>query len=303
MKKSLWFPMILGISMVVGCGSNSEQAKNDSPATGTSSNNVASAKTAPGSIQLPTEPKEVVRLFLDSMRQGNGEQLSALLSTAARAEIQRKKLEIDPIGSPAASFQVIDAAPKDDGYLVSTTWSEPEANGQPASEIEVVFELRKENVGWRICGMAADPQTGDEVQVVNFENLEPAAQETRVASVPAVPASMTTPASAASNGNTPTTPAFPQAQPMPNTPVNQSVPRQNPPTSNQPQTGTNQPLPPVVPSSVQLPPIQASGGQPAGMPNYPQTNPNLPPIQPQQPYYPTQQPQAPNGGFQLPPPR
>ena len=185
MKKSNWLPLAAGVLLASGCGKSPDMAGTD-PASATK---IASAKNSSG-LTTPSDPKEVVRLFLDSMRQGNGAQLSSLLSSLAREEIKRKQLEIAPLGSPLATFQIVESAEQDGGMLVSSTWTEPEQAGQPATELEVVWELRKETEGWRICGMAVDPKNGDEVQIVDFEKLEPE-QPTqapqRVASLPNAP--------------------------------------------------------------------------------------------------------------------
>ena len=181
MKKTLWLPLAAGLILTSGCGTHKEVANSVDPAA-------ANSGTKPHlNVTIPSEAKEVVQLFLDSMREGNGAQLSNLLSTLAREEIKRKKLEIAPLGSPLANFKVNEAAEQEGGMLVSSSWTEPDQPGQPATEIEVVWELRKEPAGWRICGMAVDPKNGGEVQIVDFEKLEPdqpAQDPQRVAALP-----------------------------------------------------------------------------------------------------------------------
>jgi len=151
----------------------------------------------------PTKPEEVVGAFLEGMRTSNAKVIESLLSTRARQEIQAKGLEISPIGSPNASFEIGKAQqidPKDPNVmLVSSNWLEPGTAGVPGSEYEVVWALIKEVDGWRICEMAVDTHTeGEEVQVVNFENLtevvgEPTGERTAslpsgAAQAPAAPA-------------------------------------------------------------------------------------------------------------------
>jgi len=167
MKKTLLLPLLAGLFFAAGCGSKQETAN-----TGSSPESTSNART--GTVaNIPSDPKEVVQLFLDSMRAGNGARLSSLLSSLAREEIKRKQLEIAPLGSPNAVFNVGKAEPEGEGMLVSSTWTEPEQAGQGATKLDVVWELRKESEGWRICGMAVDPMNGDEVQIVDFERLEP----------------------------------------------------------------------------------------------------------------------------------
>ena len=192
MKKTLFLPAALSFAMFVGCGSKTEQTAGGPANVG----EIASAPGANGSLSngqlvLPSEPKEIVRVFLDAMREGRGEQLAALFSTNARAEIQKQGIKIEPPGSAQATFEIGEAVPKDDAMLVSSLWKEPAtAVGEMPQEMEVVWELRKEAVGWRVCGMIVDPGTGEEYEVVNFEKLDqpetgvPQAPQTRMASLP-----------------------------------------------------------------------------------------------------------------------
>ncbi len=299
MKKLLWIPIAATAVLVSGCGSNPPTATMDTPvATGSTASNSLPSQSRPGATsQLPTEAKEVVRLFLDSMRQGNGTQLAALLSTAAREEITRKKLEIDPLGSPMATFQIGESGShpeQPDSMLVSTVWSEPAQNGQPEANLDVVWGLRKEATGWRICEMAVDPMNGDDVQIVNFENLEPeqpAPQEQRVASLPNAPAGFP----AAANGQ-----QFQQ-------PLQQQPPQQQMPQQQMPVSQFQQPQQPQFPQ--QQGAFPPSGNSAAGYPssalppgNAPTNGyqPNaLPPVVPASGQ--SQQPVQPNGNFALPP--
>jgi len=289
MKKSLWLPLAAGVLLVSGCGTKTDMANTEKP---------ASAETGTKMAEMPavaSDPKEVVRQFLDSMRQGNAPRLASLLSSLAREEIKRKQLEIAPLGSPKAVFQVIQAVQDGEGMLVESTWTEPEQDGQPATELEVVWELRKEPVGWRICGMAVDPKNGDEVQIVDFEKLEPepVQEQQRVATLPnsptGFPANTAAPAAALPSGNylpgsnlppfgsqlpqgnyppTNTAPASnggyglpPSNLPPSNLPPS-SLPPSNLPAQSQPNGGSPLPaggygssqLPPIVPGNFSLPP-------------------------------------------------
>ncbi len=268
MKKTLLLPLAAGIMLASGCGS-----KQEADSSGSSANAVSAVKAV--TATTPSDPKEVVQLFLDSMRAGNGARLSSLLSSLAREEIKRKQLEIAPLGSPNAVFSVGDAAPQNDGMLVSSIWTEPEQTGQPATKLEVVWELRKEPEGWRICGMAVDPMNGDDVQIVDFERLEPEQpQESRVASLPNSNAAL---------GNNASPANFPQINNIPannfppnNNQPNNFAPSNNAPAGNFPPANNAQPAaytgqPPVgnyPPANNYLPP--ATGFQPnLPAPNYP----------------------------------
>lgn len=261
MRKTIWIPVCLTALLTFGCNKAEQTAqapsKNTTPvSTGGNAGQPAPLQTAGSKVQSPTDPKEVVRLFFDSMRQGNGAQIEALLSTAAREEIKRKDIVIDPLGSPQAMFQIGESALQKDVMLISSTWSEPEQNGQPAQDLEVVWELRQEAAGWKICGMAVDPGTGEEVQVVNFERLEqePAPAEQRVASLPNAPVGgvpQNVPAPQNFQGQLPASQGLPAAQGLP------------------PAQG----LPEIVPASGQRPPVaNGSAGLPAPVGLPPQAN-------------------------------
>jgi hypothetical protein len=202
MKKTIFLPAALSFAMFVGCGSKPEQTASGPAAVANMPSTVGMNGTpSQNPVALPSEPKEIVRVFLDAMREGKGEQLAALFSTNARAEIQKHGIKIEPPGSAQATFEIGEAAPQGDAILVSSLWKEPPTTvGEVPQEMEVVWELRKEAAGWRVCGMAVDPGTGEEYEVVNFEKLDepeagvPQAPQTRMASLPqGVPSGPNTP--------------------------------------------------------------------------------------------------------------
>lgn len=269
MKRTWWIALAAIGFAQLGCGGKSDSGTADAGgATGQPLNPIAEAKSAPvpppaggpapgvtdvmvplSSLNLanPTKPEEVVGAFLDGMRTGNAKVIEGLLSTRARQEIADKGLDIAPIGSPQARFEIGVAQladPKDPNtMLVSSNWLEPGNNGQAAGAYEVVWALIKETDGWRICEMAVDThQEGEEIQVVNFENL-----------ADMVPAS-NPPARTAANPNTPvgTPPPLPTAPP--------ALPASNvPPVSSAPGSTL-----PALPNAAgngagSLPPLPPSG--------------------------------------------
>lgn len=203
MKRILWAPVALSLAFTVGCGGGDNKTA-DAPvnANPTLAQSGAAGQTGPSTdIVIPTDPKDIVRVFLDAMRAGNANQLSALFSTAARAEIARQGIKIAPPGSAQATFEIQDAVPQGDAILVTSRWIEPPtAAGEVPQEMEVLWVLRKEDAGWRVCEMAVDPGTGEEYEVVNFEKLDepgaapaaqtPAAPASRVAALPGAPGSV-----------------------------------------------------------------------------------------------------------------
>lgn len=236
----LWVAMVAATVSQVGCGSKDggEAAKGSTSPTNSTANVAtpgpasaavtggaigAPAGVAPGGVAAsapagdgmiplhslnlanPTKPEEVVGAFLEGMRTGNATVIESLLSTRARQEIKAKELVIAPIGSPQAQFEIGKAEfadPKDPNtVLVPSNWLEPGANGQIAGDYEVVWALVKEPTGWRICEMAVDThQPGEEVQVVNFENLTEVASQSEAPRTAALPNAGTTAPPPASGG-------------------------------------------------------------------------------------------------------
>jgi hypothetical protein len=286
MKKTLFLPAALSFAMFVGCGSKPDQVANGPAAVG----DIPSTAGVNGSpsqnqVVLPSDPKEIVRVFLDAMREGKGEQLAALFSTNARAEIQKHGIKIEPPGSAQATFEIGEAAPQGDAMLVSSLWKEPPATvGEVPQEMEVVWELRKEAAGWRVCGMAVDPGTGDEYEIVNFEKLDepetgaPQAPQTRMASLPqGIPAGTNAPQMTGAagmtgapgvgngqgfNGGAPM-PGSGYVAPAPGVPSSNSTNYQSMPGSGLPSSGLPAGMPPSGFSSGSQP---TGGLPPAGQP-------------------------------------
>ena len=210
MKRIIWAPVAMSLALHVGCGGG-DNASNIAPmapardvATMSTPGSApeqsqsqmtpalaVSTKATGGAVQLPEDPKEIIRVFMDAIRSGNGEQLEALFSSAARIEVEKQGLEISPPGSAEAIFEVQEATAQEQSMIVSSKWIEPATvEGGEQTEIEILWELRKEAAGWRVCAMAADLGDGDSLEVVNFENIENSGNfgagkpESRVAALP-----------------------------------------------------------------------------------------------------------------------
>ncbi|MFM7927046.1 MAG: hypothetical protein ACKO9Q_04975, partial [Pirellula sp.] len=128
MKRFIWAATIAALLGQVGCNSGKKDqvaqdqgtapltAPNASGANGQSLANAGGASTpAPQEEMIPlkslnlanpTKPEEIVGAFLEGMRTSNAKVIESLLSTRARQEIKAKGLEISPIGSPNASFEI-----------------------------------------------------------------------------------------------------------------------------------------------------------------------------------------------------
>ena len=276
MKKQFLAALALSTVFYVGCGGGDKPVADappqvpaaDSPSMVSSGNSAPSAAAA--GVLTPSDPKEIVRVFLEAMRKGDANQLAALFTEAARKEIERQGITIEPPGSAAATFTIGDATMQDDEVLVSSTWVEPEVEGEAPKEMEVVWVLHKDIPGWRVAGMAvAVGPTENDLEIVNFENLDeptmeqPAPPQGRVATLPNAPAP---------TGAT----GLPGNQGLPGNPGAGALP-----ASGLPGGGVSGQLPPLpmngLPPSGNLPPtggLPPAGGLPpsGGLPpaNFPQ---------------------------------
>jgi hypothetical protein len=231
------------------------------------------------------KPEQVVSAFLNGMRTGNAQVITGLLSTRAREEIAKLGLNIDPIGSPQAQFEIEGAElvkPDDPNLVVvSSKWLEPRGTGQEADEYEVVWVLIKETAGWRICEMAVDThQEGEEIQVVNFENLKDLkdpVEAPRTAALPSAGVPVNNSAVAPPNnasfgsatrpGPNPSVPALPASGP--NTLPGGGLPPSSPSNSGFPgSSGAPSGLPPGLPPAGGLPPA-TTGANGNGLPPLP----------------------------------
>lgn len=189
----IWAPVAMSLALHIGCGGGESNttpapaptttpAASEAPAASSESTSqlpaqglqsATNAIATGGNVQIPEDPKEIIRVFMDAMRAGNAEQLDVLFSSTAKQEFDKHGILISPPGTSEAVFEVIEATQQDDAMIVSSKWIEPgETPEEGATEIEILWELRKEINGWRVCAMAADPGDGSELQVVNFENMD-----------------------------------------------------------------------------------------------------------------------------------
>lgn len=158
------FLPILVLAASIGCGSSSQVAQQPS------AQEVTATPTA-----TVASPTDVVSQFLDEIRRG-GEDSNAneLLTTRARAELQRIGQAIQPIGSPDARFLVTRAEKvpgEDASALVHSIWTEPNSDGTK-TDFQVVWAMQNENSQWRISGLAMELEPGADPMIIDFENAE-----------------------------------------------------------------------------------------------------------------------------------
>lgn len=160
--------VLFGTVLPVGCGGKADPEA--------STNSIASNRSTPVSTNASSvPPNEIVAMFSDSIRRGDKETTIKLITLAAREEIQRRGMTIDPPGSPEASYKIGEVRFLDqdrDAAYVESVWIEPGTNGQPNIETEVVWAVQLEPEGWRISGLAIDGGPNEQPTLVDFENLE-----------------------------------------------------------------------------------------------------------------------------------
>lgn len=166
------------VALPVGCGGSSDK----NPADSTIAKGGSQATGTPGGKTVSTvvPPNEIVAMFADSVRRGDKETMAKLITTAARAEIQRRGITIDPPGSPEASYKLGEVRFLDedkDAAYVESVWIEPPQDGQPAIQTEVVWAVTLEDQGWRISGLAIDMGADQPATIVDFEDLQEAVVE------------------------------------------------------------------------------------------------------------------------------
>jgi hypothetical protein len=184
MMRSLYaLTVFLAFYGLVGC---SQQAA-DSAAESTKANSSTDATIEAGlgatarqdlaEQQLPvgltnaTPPDQIVEAFLNALRTGDSGVAEALLTRQAREETRKRDLTVQQLGAPDATFTI--GTPEylgtqKNGVHVNTTWTEEQ--GAAVINYDIVWALRRHDVGWRVAGMGA--QLGPEQPVVylNFED-------------------------------------------------------------------------------------------------------------------------------------
>jgi hypothetical protein len=123
-------------------------------------------------VTVASAPDVVVKEFLNALKTGNDGVTAGLLTATARTETAKHNLAVQPPGTPTAQYQVTAAAiePQDPTLAqVVCLWSETDEQGKPRTD-EVIWVLKKEAEGWRVCGMATKVPTRAEPVLFNFEN-------------------------------------------------------------------------------------------------------------------------------------
>jgi len=156
---------------LIGCGDSQVAESDSAPAPAASTENGDSAETPEN--QFPVTPKsspeEVVKAFLNSIRQSDVEVARLLLTETARIETAKIGLVPDVMGAPNSTYEILGSRElSQDGAHVSTKWTESSVEGENTFEINWV--MRKGDEGWRVSGMATQLNPEDQPVFLNFEN-------------------------------------------------------------------------------------------------------------------------------------
>jgi hypothetical protein len=213
MKITCWLASVVVVVAALGC-SKAPVAESETPAASSPSPTVA--QETPGEAHTPTvdrdtyqpaepvvnapaavlpvtaasAPEQVVTEFLNAMKTGNEGVAAGLLTAKARTETAKHSLAVQPPGSPSAEYEVAkgEVAAEDPTLAqVGCLWIEKDEEGTEHRE-QVVWVLRKEVEGWRVCGMATQMPTREEPVFFDFEDpaemnllMEQIAQEMQAA--------------------------------------------------------------------------------------------------------------------------
>lgn len=192
MKNVRWLAPLFAFTTYMGCGSSpapSPEAASPSSAPAVAQENPSQANTpaldrdsfqgSPAqnvAVDLPVNaqsaPEAVVTAFLAALKSGDDGVTAALLTGTARQETAKHNLAVQPPGSPMAQYEVTAAeVDKQDPSLsqVACLWTEAGEQGTTRTD-EVIWVLRKETQGWRVCGMATQVPTRKEPVFFNFED-------------------------------------------------------------------------------------------------------------------------------------
>jgi len=161
--------------VVLGCGGSQGAATAErGSATSTSTDRIDRTGSATGSeVDKLAAPKQTVAMFLDCLRRGDEATANSMLTTKARAELQKTAWAMQPLGTPEGKYTIGRAGfpyPGENVVLVECRWQEPLAADQSELAMDIVCELYEEVQGWRIAGMAVTVTGEEEALVIDFED-------------------------------------------------------------------------------------------------------------------------------------
>jgi hypothetical protein len=175
----------------MGCSSSDSTTQ---ASTGTAQGSTPNAEQNPTGTADSFQPKlvestdspqqQTVAVFLDSLRRGDETTANSMLTTLARAEVQKTEYAIQPLGTPEGEFKIGRLAISDQDQtvaLVESQWREPATKTDPELTMDIVCEVHQEGTVWRIAGMAVIVAGENEPLVIDFEDGQRLQQQLRIA--------------------------------------------------------------------------------------------------------------------------
>ncbi len=158
-----------------GCGTANDPAKakpaGDAAAAGQPNAGSAAVETALSPAAAAT------KVFLEAVRTGDDEKAAAMLTDLAREKTAEQDIQVAPRGSDTATYEIGEVETlADDAARVAATWTDLDHTGQPQTS-NMLWMLRKEKVGWRIAGIAAEVFAGEPPLLLDFEKPEEVMQK------------------------------------------------------------------------------------------------------------------------------
>lgn len=154
--------VLLGLA---GCG-------NPSASTQTANQQTQDESARPAPEPTAETPEGAVAIFLDAVCAGDDERAANMLTDLARRKTAEMDLEVAPPGSDTAQFRLGEVEILGEtGARVACIWSDLDEEGERTEE-QILWVLRREDVGWRIAGMAPTIFPGEPPLLLNFENPE-----------------------------------------------------------------------------------------------------------------------------------
>jgi hypothetical protein len=123
----------------------------------------------PASATSGAGPEATVSEFLAAVKKGDDKHAADLLTTVARQKTTEMEMVVAPPGSDTASFKILESEVEGNEAQVGTDWTDLDADGRPHTD-RIVWMLRKEAIGWRICGMATRIYPDMPPVILNFED-------------------------------------------------------------------------------------------------------------------------------------
>jgi hypothetical protein len=188
----LFLACILTALFASGCGGGS-QTSDPSPESDANIANSATTTTTvepSGTIQdkspatadseLPSTnalPDEICLRFMNLLKSGNRLTAERLLTRRAETVTNRGGFPIQPLGSPVATYRIGEtryATNKQELAHVDCQIAD-ELNGKPI-ESSITWMVRKQQEGWRICGIIFESSDDQPADFLSFENPDDVAQ-------------------------------------------------------------------------------------------------------------------------------